>query len=199
MSEATSMTLHLTIHALSTWNEAGRRQGHCDPPLSDRGHRMAEAMAAREDLAAVRTIWTSDLKRAMDTARPLARRLGLVAVAMEQLREGRWPNHDHDSDFPPKPCSYDFEDAEAVTRRGHQVLDRILAERPADPLLIVSHGAFQRHLLSILFPDRMATYKGTRTAITTLRRQEGQWAVLAWEDAHHVKAEHTRHARADAG
>jgi broad specificity phosphatase PhoE len=52
----------ITVHALSTWNELGRSQGHCDTELNEYGCFMAEQLAQRKDLENVKKIYTSDLE-----------------------------------------------------------------------------------------------------------------------------------------
>ena len=80
-------------HAESTWNAAGRWQGWGDPPLSERGRTQAEALARSLEGAAADAIVTSDLVRAVETARILGAALGLDPVPDPRLRErdlGRW-------------------------------------------------------------------------------------------------------------
>ncbi|HSO95917.1 MAG TPA: histidine phosphatase family protein, partial [Acidimicrobiia bacterium] len=56
----------LIRHGESTWNAAGRWQGHADPPLSTTG--MAQARAAAPALVDIDVVWCSDLVRARQTA-----------------------------------------------------------------------------------------------------------------------------------
>jgi broad specificity phosphatase PhoE len=85
--------LVLIRHAESTWNAAGRWQGHADPPLSPAGREQAERLA--RELAGVRLahVLCSDLSRALETARIVAAPHGLVPAPDPRLREldvGRW-------------------------------------------------------------------------------------------------------------
>lgn len=85
--------LVLIRHAESVWNAEGRWQGQEDPPLSPRGCAQADLLAEALGGAGVLRIVTSDLLRARATAAPIARALGLGAVADPRLREldvGRW-------------------------------------------------------------------------------------------------------------
>lgn len=78
----------LVRHGETAWNAEGRMQGHLDIPLNANGleqaRRLAEALAPSE---AIDAIYSSDLARASETARPLARRLGVPLRLMAQLRE----------------------------------------------------------------------------------------------------------------
>lgn len=80
-------------HGRTSWNADGRFQGQTDIDLDDVGREQAAAAAlvlAALDPAA---IVCSDLRRAVDTAAPLAALTGLPAVPDPGLREtdaGRW-------------------------------------------------------------------------------------------------------------
>ena len=72
-----------------------RAQGFTDTPLNDTGRRQA-AEAAERLAGAVppgRSLWSSDLSRALETAEVIGARLGLEPVTDPRLREGnrgRW-------------------------------------------------------------------------------------------------------------
>lgn len=85
--------LVLIRHGESTWNAAGRWQGHGDPPLSDRGREQAARLAAELADEGIEVIVASDLARASETAAILGEALGIAPVCDERLREldiGRW-------------------------------------------------------------------------------------------------------------
>src|SRR5690606_26806950 len=65
----------------------GRVQGQTDIPLDEVGRRQAEEAAARLAALAPSRIVSSDLSRAADTARALARRVGLEVQTDPRLRE----------------------------------------------------------------------------------------------------------------
>ncbi len=77
----------LLRHGQTDWNAQHRLQGHIDIPLNAAGLLQAEQLGAAlagEDIVA---IYSSDLLRALATAQPLARRLGLPVQADAALRE----------------------------------------------------------------------------------------------------------------
>ncbi len=85
MSDTTRVLL--IRHGQSQGNAEGRFGGHTATPLSERGHREAEAAArtlASEKLSA---IYSSDLPRAIETAMPLARLTNLEVEGTEAFRE----------------------------------------------------------------------------------------------------------------
>jgi glucosyl-3-phosphoglycerate phosphatase len=75
-------------HGRTAWNVAGRFQGQHDPALDGAGwlqaHGVADAVTA---LGRVAVVVSSDLRRARQTARVLARRAGLSLVTDRRLRE----------------------------------------------------------------------------------------------------------------
>jgi probable phosphoglycerate mutase len=88
-----SRRIVLLRHGRTGDNAAGRVQGQRDTALDAQGRAQAEAVAG--PLAALRpvTLLTSDLSRAVDTARPVARATGLEPVLDARLRElhlGSW-------------------------------------------------------------------------------------------------------------
>ena len=79
--------LYLIRHGQSAGNAEGRFGGHGPTPLSELGERQAELVGealAREGITA---IYSSDLSRAVQTAEPLSRRLGLPIHQRSAFRE----------------------------------------------------------------------------------------------------------------
>ncbi|MBS0209393.1 MAG: histidine phosphatase family protein [Planctomycetes bacterium] len=81
------MILYLIRHGESAFNAEGRIQGQLDVPLSELGHQQARAVAAEFQGREIQALYASPLRRAYDTARPVAAALGLPIVADERLRE----------------------------------------------------------------------------------------------------------------
>ena len=80
--------LWLVRHGESTWNTLGLAQGHCDQArLTRLGLRQAWTVAARLRGRPVGALYVSDLRRALETAAPLAEALGLAVTRDARLRE----------------------------------------------------------------------------------------------------------------
>ena len=84
-----SSTTHVILirHGQSQGNAEGRFGGHTDTPLSPLGRRQAEATAKALAPEKFDAIYASDLRRAIETATPLARRTGTTLETTEALRE----------------------------------------------------------------------------------------------------------------
>ncbi|RME09532.1 MAG: histidine phosphatase family protein [Ardenticatenia bacterium] len=86
-------TIYMVRHGETDWNVIGRYQGQEDPPLNARGRAQAEATAEQLAQEQITAIYSSDLKRAAQTAEALAQRLNLPVHLDPRLREinqGEW-------------------------------------------------------------------------------------------------------------
>ncbi|MCB0240999.1 MAG: histidine phosphatase family protein, partial [Anaerolineae bacterium] len=81
-------TLILLRHGETEWNLSGRWQGQAmDTDLSDRGREQARIVAQRLQTYPFGAIYSSDLKRAWDTACIVGDQVGMQPVADAALRE----------------------------------------------------------------------------------------------------------------
>jgi alpha-ribazole phosphatase/probable phosphoglycerate mutase len=83
----TSARLIFVRHAEPSDDVRGRVYGRTDVELSERGLEHAGEIAASLASEAIAAIYASPLKRALETAAPLARMLGLDPVIVDDLRE----------------------------------------------------------------------------------------------------------------
>jgi len=81
------MLIYFIRHGESCYNAEGRLQGQSQTPLSPLGLRQAESVAAALAQEPIEAIYTSPLTRAMQTATPLARALGVTPIADPRLME----------------------------------------------------------------------------------------------------------------
>lgn len=94
----TRTILCLARHGETNWNIERRFQGQFDIALNARGRAQAEALARELAGAHFDRVYSSDLRRAMNTAAPIAQALGLPVLATQRLREkddGAWQGHTH--------------------------------------------------------------------------------------------------------
>ncbi|TQQ79917.1 histidine phosphatase family protein [Halonotius terrestris] len=79
-------TLVLVRHGETMWNREKRVQGWAPVSLTAEGHRQADALAAAiDDRYSVDRLISSDLRRTLETARPIGR-----AVGCEPTPDRRW-------------------------------------------------------------------------------------------------------------
>jgi len=151
-------TLLLVRHGETDWNREGRVQGHSDVALNDTGRAQARKLAetlAREQIDAV---YSSDLRRARDTAAGVASALGLDVQAVPELREkhfGTWEGLTREEIVARYPDGLaepwgDGESRDEMTARVLEALRDIAARHDGQTVLVVSHRgplrAVQRRL-----------------------------------------------------
>jgi broad specificity phosphatase PhoE len=156
----------LIRHGATTWNASRRFQGRTDVPLSAEGRRQAQAIAAVLDGEPVERIYSSDLARALETARILAESRGIEIVSDPRLREfdfGRWEGLTWeqivatDSQFadraPTAAKRYAPEGGEsfaAVCARIQSFFDDLQRERSDASFAIVTHAGPLHATLNVL-------------------------------------------------
>lgn len=79
--------LVLLRHGQTAWNLEGRAQGHSDVALDETGHAQAARVAPLLAGYAAVALWSSDLRRARQTASYVAQATGLRAATDPRLRE----------------------------------------------------------------------------------------------------------------
>ena len=81
------MLLYCIRHGESSFNAENRIQGQSDVPLSDLGRRQSAAVAEALAGESIAAIYSSPLRRALETAEPIAARLGLPLRTDPRLME----------------------------------------------------------------------------------------------------------------
>ena len=93
ISGAPPKHLFLMRHGETTWNSSNRIQGHRDPPLSLKGRRQVQATANHLPHRQIERIFSSDLRRAVATARLVREVVDAPMTVLPTLREidlGAW-------------------------------------------------------------------------------------------------------------
>lgn len=86
-------TLLLVRHGETDWNREHRFQGHADPLLNELGRTQAHELAEQLADEPLSKVFTSPLRRALETAEAVAAAHGVVVVQEPGLREcdlGSW-------------------------------------------------------------------------------------------------------------
>jgi 2,3-bisphosphoglycerate-dependent phosphoglycerate mutase len=171
-------------HGETDWNREGRLQGHTDTPLNATGLAQAEALALRLRTHRLDAVLSSDLARALTTARivaetlgvPLATDLGLretnvgAAEGMiwadakarfgEELTE-RWYS-DNDAAFP------GGESGIATLARGLAALRRFATTHAYRRIGVSTHGAMLRQLVRHALPPDSPPVRAPNAALFVL-------------------------------
>lgn len=82
-----STELWLIRHGQTDWNKNRIFQGHLDTPLNDKGAQQAMTLVETLSTTSFNAIYSSDLTRAIQTAKPLAKMQGHQIITEKKLRE----------------------------------------------------------------------------------------------------------------
>ncbi len=192
-------------HGETDWNVEKRIQGHTDIPLNETGRAQALAMAFNAAHHRFQAIYSSDLARALETARALAQREDQVVRPLPQLRERhfgifqgytaaegaqRYPAAH--ACYAARDPDYDFETGESLTRFAERVADGIawlLRHHDGQTIAAVSHSG----VLDVIY--RRATgrplhtprdFKIPNCALNWFRFDGQGWHLESWADRHHL-------------
>jgi len=202
------MTLRIGLirHGETFWNRMGRWQGHAAVPLNEEGMQQARLLAdyLSPQSHLISAIYSSDLKRASDTAQVLANRLRKPLTLDARLREidvGEWQGLTSD-----EIRAWDSSRFEQVQRDPfgaqrpggeslNQVAERALAflkelvQRHTEGyVLVVSHGGTIRTILQRLSVVGEGRIRVDNTSITLLRYQyaDERWVLDAFNVLEHL-------------
>jgi broad specificity phosphatase PhoE len=174
-------TLILARHGETDWNRDGIWQGHGDPPLNDLGRRQAAELADRIAAVEIAAVYSSDLRRAYETAEIVAAVKGLDITAEPDLREmdvGSWSgltSEEIATRFP-EMTHHDGEEREAFDARAVGVLRRIAGAHEGSRVLVVTHGGVVRALDRHVIGEPRAVLANCETA--SFRFEDGTVARI---------------------
>ena len=159
------MTLVWLIrHGATEWNLNKRAQGQADIALTDRGRVQAKEVAAALSPFKLDAVYSSDLVRAVDTAKAIAEEQNLEVAtdpAFREIDQGewtglsvkeiqrRWPDLWGEArHYSTRPGG---EAPQQVRRRALEGLKRVAEAHPGGSVAIVSHGGTMRWLVAEAF------------------------------------------------
>jgi probable phosphoglycerate mutase len=193
-------------HGETEWNSQGRFQGHLDSALNREG--LAQAEALGEFLAGERfdLLLSSDLGRALQTARAIARRTGHEIVVEPRLRERRmgifqgltpaevqahYP--DEYARFGSRDPDYVIPDGESMRQlfeRSVACFTELAARHAGLTLAAVTHGGvlamLYRHARAMPL-DAPRDFSLRNTGINRFRHRLGAWQLRSWGDIGHLE------------
>ena len=195
-------------HGETAWNVDTRIQGQLDIPLNAKGEwqaaQLAKALAAQDPLHAV---YTSDLKRAHQTATAVAVQQGLEAISHPGLRERgfgafegktfaeierdlpedsmRWRKRD-----PLWAPPQGGESLVVMEQRVRQTLDDLAAQHVGQHIALFAHGGVMDLLYRIatgLDLQAPRTWDLTNTAVNRLLWTPEGLSLVGWGDTSHLE------------
>jgi len=197
------MRLILARHGETDYNREWRFQGHSDLGLNRVGRWQAGRLRKRLYREPIAVIYTSNLKRAVETAEIIAQGRGLRIVTSENLAEidfGKFEGLTHDEivksypDWEPSDFSftaYGGESLEQLARRIRAFAKELRSGNPADAnILIVAHSGSLCVLLCLLLGIDIESWWRFRFApasLTIVEDVEREPVLTLLNDVSHLK------------
>jgi len=208
----------LVRHGHTIFNEQGRYQGQMDTELSQTGLKQAAAVARRLQRENISAVYSSDLRRAGQTARIIARACDagdvIYRADLRERRFGAWEGSTLDeimieypelarqwlerrSDVRP-PNGETF--AELRSRaaksleciRAQERMDNPEVDSPAKVIVVVSHGGLIRALLTDILnmhPKPGVRLRVDNGSITRIAFSDRSTVIVCLNDTSHLPAD----------
>ncbi len=198
--------LIIVRHAEAEGNKIRRFHGWTDSALTERGHLQAERVAERLKDMHVDLIYSSSLKRTMQTAGYIAQAKNLPISTSDELKEingGDWEDLTWKELEEGWPADYDTWDnrphlhqmpggesmAEFQQRTLNEVLN-IIKQNPGKNICIVTHGTVIRtlicHFRACTLEEMINVAWGDNTAITLIDYENGAFSTVVEGDSSHL-------------
>ena len=192
-------------HGQTQWNNRGIRQGHLDSDLTEKGIAQAKALGVRLARERFTRLYSSDLGRALHTARIIAASTGHEIVTDARLRErhlgifqglngdeirSKYPEEHrlHRSVGP----DYVIPGGESVRQqvaRNVDCLTEIARKHWGETIVVVTHGGVLsglfRHTFSIPF-DAPRRFEFTNAGLNVFHYEQDNWFLQTWGDTSHL-------------
>jgi broad specificity phosphatase PhoE len=165
----------LARHGATTLSAEDRFAGSSDVPLSDEGLEQVRSLGRRLRKEPVAAVYSSDMRRAIDTARMIAGPHGLEPITRAALREvdhGRWEglvHKDVETRFAEEYKRWDAdpllapppggESGLSVLARSWPELARIVNDHAGQTVAVVSHRATNRLILCAILGIELRLYR----------------------------------------
>ena len=207
--------IYLVRHGESDGNASGVYQ-NADTPLTEKGRAQAEFIAGRCEKFAIDFIVSSSMKRAVETARIVNKKLDKLLEISDLFIERRRPKvqiglHKESPEAleinkvlienftKPNARLSDEENFEDLRKRAGGALE-YLKNRPEENILVITHGFFLRIIMArVIFDDKLIGEECNRiirkfhtanVGLTILgydeRRQDSPWWLWVWNDHAHL-------------
>lgn len=189
-------------HGATPWNAGGRFQGSSDVGLSEVGIAQAGAISRRLKNESIDRVYTSDLSRALETARAVAGFHGIEPLPDARLREfdfGDWEGltwHEIASRHPELRDATDArtyappggETFAAVRERVRAFLNDLARDGPAHAVVVTHAGPLHAILaeLQLTTPQRQPA-RFSPAGITDISLDAGGAVLLRFDDVSHLE------------
>jgi 2,3-bisphosphoglycerate-dependent phosphoglycerate mutase len=192
-------------HGQTEWNTRGIRQGNLDSRLTEKGFAQAKALAQRLAREQFTALYSSDLGRALQTAKEVSRVTGHEIITDARLRErhlgifqglsGEEIKQRHPEEYKlHRSLGPDYvipggESVKQQVARNISYLNEIGEKHLGETIVVVTHGGVLsglfRHTFSIPF-NAPRRFEFTNAGLNIFAYEERNWFLLTWGDVSHL-------------
>ncbi len=197
--------LFLVRHGETVWNSERRYIGRTDLPLSEEGIKQARSLANRFSKEKVEAIFTSPLKRAIQTAEIISKETGLKTVVFPELIEvdfGDWEGLTYEEikqkfgdlidNWLFRPSKVEIpsgEKWESVTKRVKSFFDE-MSKRSEETALVITHGGVIKTIISLILNHEripFASFLISNSSVSAIGLADSRPYLLYLNDTCHLK------------
>ncbi len=202
-----SCRLFILRHGQTVWNVEQRIQGHRDSPLTEHGRQQVEQLGRRLGSESFAALYCSDLRRAIESLRPLADAVGMKPVLDVRLRErnlgvleGLTANEGKETQpeawqgFKANDPDYRIPDGESsrmLHQRVREVVHELAARHPGQQVALMGHGGTLNHVLRICLSlplDAPRAFSTLNASVNVVDYVEGRFVLHTWGDVSHLRS-----------
>ncbi len=200
------MNIFIVRHGESVWNKEQRVQGRQDPGLSAKGMRQARAAAKRLKGEGIKVVYSSDLKRASQTAQIIAKASKARFVpepCLEEMILGAWQGKTIDEVRRLFPRSYaawkrapskaripGWEGVPRFNARVRKAFKSIIEDNPDSDVCVVTHwgviAAFFSMVMKMDFDGFFKKVRIDNCGINKVSFRKGEAIIQCINDTLHL-------------
>jgi probable phosphoglycerate mutase len=199
---------YLVRHGETEWNAENRFCGRTDVPLAEAGRWQAKSLAKRLKPIPFEALYSSPLKRALETARLIAESSGLQPILDARLVEldyGQWEGQTLAEIMKNHPMTFRAWDADPAQvappggesglqaqERVVSFLDSLAAKYPQGHVLVVFHKTVCRlaicHALGMPPSEYRRRLIVDNAALNIIQARAYDWQLVTFNDTSHLSA-----------
>lgn len=200
-----STTVLLVRHGQTKSNITGYFMGWSNEDINDLGYAQVHSLSSRLAEFPIATIYTSPLKRAMNTARILAEPHKLELNVLDDLTEvglgdwqglhrdeisQKWPEIWRQSRIDPSVVTFpNGENFQQLTERAVRAFNRIVADNTNRHTLAVTHDAVIRVLTAYVLGTSNSIYRHmeiNNASLSVIRVEDDRMRLVTLNDTAHL-------------
>ena len=194
-------------HGETFWNLEGRWQGHYNSPLTEKGLMQAEAVARRFGTTRFAALYSSDLDRAIQTAKEIADKVEHEIIIEERLRERSLGIFEGltmieiEEKYPEDALKYKSFDPEYIIPRGESLIQfskrvtdcfrDLTLKHIGERIVIITHGGVLNQIFRFvvglpLYAPRNYTLLNSSVNTFLYNFDKKTWLLKTWGDISHI-------------